>query len=146
MNQRVGEWRQFRPKGQALVEFALIFPVLILMLVAIFDLGRLVFAYNDITNAGRTGVRVAIIDQTANSANTAAINQATSLGLVAADVSVVYKKADLSGICPTPRTLDCVAEVTVSYQWRAITPIIGTVIGPIKVTAVSRMPIERIFP
>jgi Flp pilus assembly protein TadG len=132
--------------GQALVEFALIFPVLILMLVAVFDLGRLVFAYNDITNAGRTGIRVAIVDQTANLANSSAINQATSLGLVAANVTVRYRTSDLSATCPTPKTLDCVAEVTVSYQWRAITPIIGNVVGPVTVTAVSRMPLERIYP
>jgi hypothetical protein len=36
------------------VEFALVFPLLMLLIVAIFDGGRLVFAYNDITNAART--------------------------------------------------------------------------------------------
>ena len=48
----------------SIVKFALVFPILIVMLIAIFDLGRAVFAYNDITNAARQGARPAIIDQT----------------------------------------------------------------------------------
>jgi Flp pilus assembly protein TadG len=124
----------------------LIFPVLILVLVAVFDLGRLVFAYNNITNAARTGARVAIVDQTTPVAQNATINQATSLGLTAANVTVDYRTANLAATCPSPKTLGCVAQVTVTYQWRAITPIIGGIIGPMNVTAVSRQPIERIFP
>ena len=57
-------------RGQALVEFALIFPVLMIMLIGIFDAGRLVFAYNDITNAARSGARVAIVNQAAGADET----------------------------------------------------------------------------
>lgn len=137
--------RDGRGRGQALVEFALVFPVLILVLVAVFDVGRLVFAYNDITNATRTGTRVAIVDQTANRAENAVIDQATSLGLTSADVDVQYLEADLSGAC-SPLQLGCVADISASFAWQPITPIIGSIIGPITVTAESRMPIERIYP
>jgi len=41
-----------------LVEFALILPLLVLVLVGIFDIGRAFFAYIAITNAAREGVRV----------------------------------------------------------------------------------------
>jgi Flp pilus assembly protein TadG len=135
-----------RSRGQGLVEFALVFPILIILLIAVFDMGRLVFAYNDITNAARSGARVAIVDQTNGVARTATINQATSLGLKAADVTIDYLKADLSGPCPTPKQLGCVAHVKVNFAWRAITPIIGSIVGPVTVTAESRMPIERIYP
>ena len=135
-----------RRDGQALVEFALIFPILILMLVAVFDLGRLVFAYNDITNAARTGVRVAIVDQSSSNAQDATINQATSLGLTSSDVTVTYLMSDLSGPCPAVKTLDCVAQITVAYDWESITPIIGSIVGPVTITAVTREPIERIYP
>src|SRR6188768_107415 len=50
-------------RGQALVEFALVLPIFILLLVAIFDLGRAVFAYNTLTNAAREGARIAIVNQ-----------------------------------------------------------------------------------
>lgn len=133
-------------RGQALVEFALIFPIIILVLVAVFDLGRLVFAYNNITNAARAGARVAIVDQTNPNARDATISQSTSLGLTSANVTVTYRKSDLSGNCATPFSLDCLAEVTVTYNWRSITPIIGNIVGPVTVTSVSRQPIERIYP
>ena len=37
-------------------------------------------------------------------------------------------------------------EGTVDYDWQAITPVIGNIVGPVTVTAVSKMPIERVFP
>ena len=49
--------------GQALVEFALILPILILLLVGIFDFGRAIYAFNTVNNAARESVRVAIVDQ-----------------------------------------------------------------------------------
>lgn len=133
-------------RGQGLVEFALIFPVLILLLLAIFDVGRLVFAYNDITNAARVGARVAIVNQGGTTARDTTINQATSLGLANSDVTVRYLRPDLSGACATPYALGCVAEVEVSFDWQAITPVIGNILGPITVTTDTRLPIERVFP
>lgn len=134
-------------RGQGLVEFALIFPVLILVIVAVFDVGRLVFAYNTITNAAREATRFGIVDQTAASIQAEAINQGVSLGLQAADVIVRYCLTDGTS-CTTvkPTTLDSLVQVEVRYSWTAITPIIGTIIGPKVVTAVSRMPVERVFP
>jgi Flp pilus assembly protein TadG len=132
-------------RGQGLVEFALVFPIAMLVLIAIFDVGRLVFAYNDITNAARSGARTAIVDQTPGDASNATINQATSLGLTSANVDIQYLTSDLSGPC-SPLQLGCVAQVTVHYAWSAITPIVGNIMGPITVTAESRMPIERMYP
>src|SRR6476469_138889 len=135
-----------RSRGQALVEFALVFPILMVMLIAIFDLGRAVFAYNDITNAAREGARLAIVDQTVASIKNEAASQATSLGLTAADVQVEFDTEDRTGPCPADKTLDCVAVVTVTYKWHAITPVIGNIVGPMDFTAESAMPLERIFP
>ena len=50
-------------RGQALTEFALIIPILILLIVAAVDIGRGVFAYNSITNGAREGARLAIVNQ-----------------------------------------------------------------------------------
>jgi Flp pilus assembly protein TadG len=134
-----------RDKGQSIVEFALIFPVLIILLIAIFDLGRLVFAYNDITNAARQGARTAIVDQGGSAAENRVIGMGTSLNLTATDVDITYIEADGTD-CPTPKTLACQVVVTVRYAWTPITPVIGNIVGPMTVTATSQMPIERIFP
>jgi Flp pilus assembly protein TadG len=133
-------------RGQGLVEFALIFPIMILLIVAIFDAGRLVFAYNDITNAARAGARVAIVNQGSGVAAATTVQQATSLGLSAADVTVSYLTSDLGAACAAPYDLGCVAEVSVTFDWRAITPLIGSLIGPVSLTTETRMPIERVFP
>ena len=55
--------RRRSQRGQGLVEFALVFPVFILLLFGILDLGRAVYAYNTIGDAAREGARVAIVNQ-----------------------------------------------------------------------------------
>jgi len=50
-------------RGQGLAEFALVFPIIVLLLVAIFDIGRGVYAYTSIANAARQGARVAAVNQ-----------------------------------------------------------------------------------
>ncbi|HWS92219.1 MAG TPA: TadE family protein, partial [Mycobacterium sp.] len=49
--------------GQGLVEFALVFPVIVLLLIAAFDMSRAVYAYASIANAARQGARVAAVNQ-----------------------------------------------------------------------------------
>jgi hypothetical protein len=46
-------------RGQALVEFALIVPVMLLMLVIAIDFGRLFFSYIEVSNAAREGANYA---------------------------------------------------------------------------------------
>jgi len=141
--------RTKRTVGQSLVEFALVLPALLLIFMGILDFGRAVFAYNSLSNAARDGARVAIVDQSTDvggvpAGATEAANQATGLGLDPSDINdvqVSYLLPDLSGACPS-RALGCVAEVTVNYQYTAITPIIGSFIGPIDLSATSQLRIE----
>jgi hypothetical protein len=48
-------------KSQALIEFALISPVLLLLLFGIIDIGRAVFYYDTLSHAAREGARTAVI-------------------------------------------------------------------------------------
>lgn len=158
-------------RGQTLVEFALILPVFILLLVGLFDIGRAVYAFNTISNASREAVRVAIVDQDCAYIVQQATNRAVSLGLTASNVSVYVWDAsaatagDFSAAsatthradcgtppgtaeCPQSSTeakilVGCVIEVTVRYQYTAATPIIGNLLGVINMSATTRQPIER---
>jgi Flp pilus assembly protein TadG len=47
--------------GQSLVEFALIFPLIILLLMGLFDIGRAVLYYSTLNTAAREGTRLAIV-------------------------------------------------------------------------------------
>jgi len=52
--------RHERQRSQALIEFALVSPVLLLLLFGVIDIGRAIFYYNTINHAAREGARVAI--------------------------------------------------------------------------------------
>lgn len=55
--------RRGAQRGQGLAEFALVFPIVVLLLVAAADIGRAVYAYTSIANAARQGARVAAVNQ-----------------------------------------------------------------------------------
>jgi Flp pilus assembly protein TadG len=126
--------------GQDLVEYALIFPILFLVLMGIFDLGRVVYYYSALTNAAREGARRAVIDPD----NLAAIRN---------DVCQLSVGLDLG--CPTPsaETLDVTligsdyVQVSLSYKFAPVTPVIGVFLdldenNQITVSTRSRMRIE----
>jgi Flp pilus assembly protein TadG len=69
--------RQNIDSGQDLVEYAIVFPVLMLMLLGIFEFGRIIYSYNAISNAAREGARLAILPAPENRAN---LDEAVSLG------------------------------------------------------------------
>jgi hypothetical protein len=52
-----------RTQGQALVEFAFVFPVIVLLAFGFIDVGRAVFSYNTLTNAARQAARTAAVNQ-----------------------------------------------------------------------------------
>ncbi len=145
--------RKLLSKGQALTEFALVFPLAILLILAVFDVGRAVFVYNGLTNAAREGARLAIVNQyepmIAKRVNDMAFGSGISN---AADPDFVkFYKQDpnldptLNDECTTLAT-GCIAVVTAETDWSAITPIIGSIIGPINFTARSELPIELVCP
>lgn len=53
--------RNDTPRGQALVEFALVLPVLVFLLTGFFDLGRVVLAHDALSHAAREAARYAIV-------------------------------------------------------------------------------------
>jgi Flp pilus assembly protein TadG len=53
--------RRSKQRGQAMVEFALIFPIFILLLVGLFDLGRVIWVNDTLATASREAARYAIV-------------------------------------------------------------------------------------
>jgi hypothetical protein len=76
---------------------------------------------------------------------TRASEQAVALGIASADVVVAFQESDLTGPCSPSIKLGCVAEVTVPYDFTAITPVISNIIGPFTMSSTTRFPIERIY-
>ena len=52
-----------RTHGQSLVEFALVFPILLFALIGFLDLGRAIYYYSAVSNAVREGTRFAIVSR-----------------------------------------------------------------------------------
>ena len=142
-----------RTAGQALTEFAIVIPIVLLLLMAIFDMGRAVFLYNGLTNAAREGARLAIVNQ--DPAKVGERVAATTFGgpvsnLGGADLIRFYRSqpnADplLNEPC-SPIAVGCIAVVTPESDWSLITPILSSIIGPITFEARSELPIEFICP
>jgi Flp pilus assembly protein TadG len=53
--------RRAKPRGQAMVEFALIFPIFILLMVGFFDFGRVIWVNDTLATASREAARFAIV-------------------------------------------------------------------------------------
>ena len=130
--------------GQGLTEFALIFPVFILLLILVFDFGRAIYAHNTISNAARAGARVALVDQ--NIAKIQAKALAQTVGLNPDDITIPDPAFGCPIGAPTvPLKIGCEAEVTVEYSYHPLTPIVGNIVGPMTLSATTRFPIERVY-
>lgn len=159
-----------RGRGQSLVEFALVFPVMIVILFGIIDLGRAVYAYTTIANAARSGARVATVNQIETSGGrcdqavpitnpadpdwsvkACTAQAAIGLGAIESDVTVTYSAPPSlpSLTCDSdgrPLTVGCLVDVTMVHSWQPITPVIGNIWSSITMSSTSQSTVERIFP
>ncbi|SEM94146.1 TadE-like protein [Mesobacillus persicus] len=101
-------------KGQSLVEFALVVPILALLLFGIVDFGRIFHAYLTIDHAGREAARAASIGKSKTEVELVAVKSGSSINLTIGDVVVV------------PGASGSDAKITITYPIAPITPIIGT--------------------
>ena len=130
-------------RGQALVEFALVVPLFLLMLVGIFDLGRAVFTYNTLTNAAREGARMAIVNQYKPSIVQRAKDQTAIAELNAPNVDVNFYQVKTDGTPDTAKpcalvAVNCLAVVTFEATYQPITPIISNILFKNGVTFTAR--------
>jgi len=141
--------------GPGLVEFALVFPIFIMLLLGVFDIGRAVFAYNEITNAAREGVRIAIVNQDPAAIQDRIVSQTSGTNV---DECVFYVESTSSfptcdkgtqtpsDECPAVPKVGCIVHVEVWTDYTAITPIIGNFLGPMTLTANSEGGLEFVCP
>lgn len=117
-------------RGQSLVEFALVVPIFVLIVLGIFDVGRAVFNYSTVANAAREGAREAVVNQDAVAVRAAAKDAGIGLGLTDADITLAPCAAQ-----------DCPYSVTVTYDYEPVTPLIGPLFNP-TLSSTAVMPVE----
>jgi Flp pilus assembly protein TadG len=130
--------RGARDRGAAAVEFALVLPLLLLIVFGIIDFGRALNAQITLTQAAREGARLAALGQPGVVSRT----QSAATGLSPVSVSVTS--------CPAGAGPADNATVTASYTFSFITPV-GAIAGlfcggrlgsPISMSATGVMPCE----
>ena len=136
-------------RGQALVETALVLPILLLVIVALFDLGRATFAYNTLTNAAREGARMAIVNQDKPTIITWAKGQTQIVELNDPSVKIDFYQVADDGTPDTTSTCDlvavgCLAVVSFEATYAPITPLIGNILfgSGVKLEATSILSVE----
>ncbi|HJW84887.1 MAG TPA: TadE family protein [Anaerolineae bacterium] len=131
-------------RGQSLVEFALMLPVLLTMLMGTLDIGRMYFAYIAIQNAAGEGALYAAIHPNCarasdgpqcadpNNAEFRAIHESPGGAVDWTRVTIEVEPADRSGL----REGDPIT-IQVRYQYDILTPVISPLVtdGKLGLTA-----------
>jgi Flp pilus assembly protein TadG len=143
-----------RSRGQALAEFALVFPIFLLILFSIIDFGRYVYYVQILNNAAREGARYAIVHGslgipasgspfapgTSNSdpsgANVKAVVRQNAIGVIG-DTAVLR----IDAVWDAHNGRGQKVRVTVEYDFDSIIPIVP--IPPIEITGESTLVINN---
>jgi Flp pilus assembly protein TadG len=133
-----------RTHGQALVEFALILPLFLLLALTAIDLGRVFYSQITVTNAARAGAVEAAYQPTSYSAGAAcsatnlivcaATNEAAGsmLTVAPADIAVICSPSCATGATPANQV-----TVTVTGHFSLVTPLLSGFTGGQNVTLQS---------
>jgi hypothetical protein len=115
--------RKSRERGQDLAEFALILPILLLILMVILDLGRAVYYYSSMQSSSREGARYGIVHyEPGDIPDIETVVRSKAVGLDPLALQVVV-------------TLDDeIVQVMMTYQFTPVTPLIGALLGSDSVT------------
>ncbi|PSR36827.1 MAG: hypothetical protein C7B44_06980 [Sulfobacillus thermosulfidooxidans] len=119
---RIAPWLGSRwqdRQGQALVEFALVIPLLLLFLLAIIQMGLLFNGFITIQQAARIGVRDASLGESTQSVGCAIHNQIATDGLFPSSAVVDWSMSSSSNSSPST------VSVKVSTDYPLIVPIPG---------------------
>jgi Flp pilus assembly protein TadG len=143
--------RRRNQHGAAAVEFALVLPILLLLVFGIIDFGYMSYNRNQLTNAAREGARNGSLART-----TAVINSSIDSSLGGIAPSAVTRTITCKG--PAPTYTACPAngfdanvqsggtlQVTLKYHYNWITPIprfIGGSSGGVDITKTVEMRVE----
>ena len=141
--------RRRRGRGQALVEFALALPVFLVLMLAVFDLGRAIYMYNGVSQAARELARVASVHPCTdleactlgNTTQVAAV-LATQKGLIPNLGNPTFTCVDIDGsdyINPCVRGMQVKVVILAPYQ--PVTPILS-MLGNINLKSSSTVSIQ----
>lgn len=131
-------------RGASMVEFALVLPVFLLLLFGLFDVGRLVYVNNAVSEAAREGARWGSVAGRSNSSTgVAGIKTQTVAampGVTGAVITVSCRRdGAATSTCRSRDTLVVKVENTV----RMTTPGIAQLLGNVQVSSTAQVAVNQ---
>lgn len=134
------------PRGQGLVEFAISFPVVMLMILFGVDFGRVFVGWVTLTNAVREAANYAAMNPQAwntPGSPTARAEFSRLINTESAQINCALPASAPTPSFPNGKELGSPAVVAITCQFSLITPLIGTLLGnPLDVSASASFPIR----
>lgn len=134
-----------RQRGQAIVEFVIAAPVVFLVLVGLFDVGRLVFINNELSEAAREGARWGAVQGRAASQadgnDTDVTSEVAKRIVIAPSPAITLSCTNLGSVGGDCRSGDLLT-IDVSTSVRPITPIVSSIIGSVTISSQAQMTIH----
>jgi hypothetical protein len=140
-----GSARSRRTNGQALVEFALVIPILLTLMMGIVDFGRLMFALVSISNASREASRYASVPGTGDTpqhidcTGIASIARGSAFLFELNSVTVSYERnGSVYATCDSPPAAEALqmgdrVVISTTATIRILTPVISNIVPSIPV-------------
>lgn len=138
--------RAASPAGAELIEFALVLPILLLVILGIFDFSFAFQRFQVLTNAAREGARVGVLPGYADADITARVLEYAAASGLPDAASLLSTTIDRATIGPVGNTFD-VVTVNASYPhlfsfMAPMAALLGREFGGITLTGSSTMRVE----
>ncbi len=105
-----------RGRGQAMTEFALLLPIMLMLVLGIFEFGRAFYYYSALANAAREGARYGLTHATdTNGIKSAVVSNAIGVGIGPDDVTVQ---------CVSACVVGAQIRVSTTYMFTSVAPLI----------------------
>ena len=138
--------RHERPRGQALVEFALVLPIFFLVLFGFIDVGRYVYTTTAYGQAAREGARYGSVEQWSYSCPASVSTQTRKNCTEAVTLARLPAGAPTPSTvlftCPTGCRFGDLMSVQVRGTFQFFTPIIGNILGTPTVDQTAKVVVQ----
>lgn len=125
-------------RGQSLVEFALIIPILLMLLFGIVDFGRIFHAYLTIDHAGREGARAVAIGKGDTIATNIILDATSTIsGFDASNIIIGQEEVEEDAGLKARYTV-----ITLNYNVDFITPFLNSLFKPLPISDTTKMRME----